>query len=81
MRFRSNKRDQRSWPTGRAEVELFTFWENDLAVGSPSPRDPGLIAHMVPQLNSTAAPASSSLKPLWWALGIAGVLMLLAVVL
>jgi len=81
VRFRSNKRDQRAWPTGRAEVELFTFWENDLANGSTSSQAGELIPPMIAQPNMVASPSRSSLKPVWWALGLAMLLVLLAVVL
>lgn len=81
MRFRSNKRDQRAWPTGRAEVELFTFWENDLANGSASSQAGGFIAPVAAQPNLVASPSRSSLKPVWWALGLAALLVLLAVIL
>ena len=35
MRFRRHRSDARSWPSGLAEVELFAFWENDLASDAP----------------------------------------------
>ena len=43
MRLRRHRTDARSWPSGLAEVELFAFWENDLAgdapVQPPSPEE------------------------------------------
>lgn len=80
MRFWSSRRDQRPWPTGRAEVELFMFWENDLADGSSPSQGGELIAPVVAQPNVVANPSRGSLRPLWWALIVAVLLVLLAVV-
>lgn len=71
MRLRRRHRDGWSLPSGLAEVELFRFWEADLAgtrppeVAADSPAD-------------AAAPEGSA-DPLWWAAGLVFVAVLLVV--
>jgi hypothetical protein len=58
-----------SEPSGRAEVELFTFWERDVT-GEP--------------LAPVAPPADEpepSVAPLWWAAGLALAFLLVALLL
>jgi hypothetical protein len=40
MRLRRRHSDARSWPSGLAEVELFAFWERDLAGDAPEQPPP-----------------------------------------
>ncbi|WP_138759816.1 hypothetical protein [Modestobacter altitudinis] len=68
-------------PSGRAEVELFRFWEEDL-VGALSP---DVVAVGPPHAVRPARPgpakepSDASADPLWWA-GLVFVVVLMAVV-
>ena len=66
MRFRRHRSDARSWPSGLAEVELFAFWENDLASDAPAPPPR-------PQQETDPDPSAA---PLW----VAAVLVLVVLV-
>ena len=71
MRLRRRHRDQRL-PSGLAEVELFAFWEADLAgdgTATPSPVPPPVPPPGPPD----AAPSPA---PLGWALGFLAVVLL-----
>jgi hypothetical protein len=76
--------DARSWPSGRAEVELFTFWERDLT--SELPGDPTAVQAAGPESGAPAelrrqepGPGSDpSPAPLWWALGLAVLFVMVA---
>ena len=65
MRRRRHHRDPWSMPSGLAEVELFTFWEADLAADRP-PR------------GEDDAPSTA---PLCWALGSVLAFLLVALLL
>jgi hypothetical protein len=69
MRLRRRQPDGHSWPSGLAEVELFSFWERDLAGDAPvePPR---------PQEDTARGPSAA---PLWLAAGL--VVLVLAIVL
>lgn len=82
MGLRRRHRDGWSLPHGLAEVELFRFWEADLAgtlppevvaVGPPDDAGPGARGR-----DPVAEPAAESADPLWWAVGLV-FLVLLAV--
>ena len=84
MRLRRRHRDDWSLPSGLAEVELFRFWEEDLvgdlppevvAVGPPAAARAG-----APGLAATQEPSETSADPLWWAVGLVFVAVLLVVV-
>jgi hypothetical protein len=72
MDHRRRHHGHRSFPSGRAEVELFTAWERELT------DDPAA---------SSAAPDPEpagdrpSAAPLWWALCVATVFLLVALLL
>ena len=85
MRLRRRHRDDWSLPSGLAEVELFRFWEEDLvgdlppevvAVGPP----PAVRAGAPGPAAAAEEPSESSTDPLWWAVGLVFVAVLLAVV-
>jgi hypothetical protein len=85
MRLRRHHSDARSWPSGLAEVELFTFWENDLAsdvpAGSTSVRLPAPEPDEDAERWQTDAGRASgpSAAPLWLAAGL--VVLVLVIVL
>jgi hypothetical protein len=66
MRHRRRHHDDRIHPSGRAEVELFAAWEREFTVDAPAPPDPEPSGDLL----STA--------PLWWALCVATVFLLVA---
>jgi hypothetical protein len=83
MRPRRRHRDDWPVPSGLAEVELFRFWEADLAGTLPpevvalTPRD---VAGPGPAEPAVADdPPEVSADPLWWAAGLVFVAVLLAV--
>ena len=57
MRLRRRHSDARSWPSGLAEVELFAFWERDLASD----------AAVQPPLPEEETGPGPSAAPLWGA--------------
>jgi hypothetical protein len=69
MRLRRRHPDAHSWPSGLAEVELFAFWERDLAGEAPV-EPPG------PQEGTVPGPSAA---PRWLAAGL--VVLVLAIVL
>ena len=84
MRLRRRHRDDWSLPSGLAEVELFRFWEEDLvgdlppevvAVGPPDAARAG-----APGPAAAEEPSETSADPLWWAVGLVFLAVLLAVV-
>jgi hypothetical protein len=70
MRLRRRQPDGHSWPSGLAEVELFAFWERDLAGDAPVQPAP-------PEEEPGPGPSAA---PLWLAAGLA-VLVLVIVLL
>ncbi|CCH87745.1 conserved protein of unknown function [Modestobacter italicus] len=84
MRLRRRHRDDWSLPSGLAEVELFRFWEEDL-VGDLPPEvvavgPPPAVRAGAPGPAAAEEPSESSTDPLWWAVGLVFVAVLLAVV-
>jgi hypothetical protein len=84
VRLRRRHRDDWSLPCGLAEVELFRFWEADLAGTLP----PEVVVAGPPDAAGAGArepgaadePPEVSADPLWWAVGLVFVMVLLAVV-
>jgi hypothetical protein len=68
---RGRRHPQQRFPSGLAEVELFAFWEADLAGDGTEPRgtDP-------PRPQAVPVPSTA---PLWWALGFLAVVLLVVV--
>ena len=82
MRLRRRHRDW-SLPSGLAEVELFQFWEADLA-GPPAARpvDAAPLPTCPPPNGAAALPSMAvpSTVPLWWAAGLVLLVVVLALV-
>jgi hypothetical protein len=82
MRPRRHHHDARSWPSGRPEVELFTFWENDLT--SDVPADSTAVQPPASPADTPAGPwpqgmdPPPSAAPLWWAAAFAILFVLVA---
>jgi hypothetical protein len=82
MRLRRRHSDARSWPAGRAEVELFTFWEDDLTDDRPDPAPDGRTdAHTPaePWRPGHEPDVGLSTAPLWWAVSLAILFLVVAV--
>ncbi|MCW2739711.1 MAG: uncharacterized protein JWR45_133 [Blastococcus sp.] len=82
MRPRRHHHDARSWPSGRAEVELFTFWESDLTSDRSTAAQASVSGAGPPTEGGRQEPgpgSDPSTAPLWWALGL--VLLFLVVAL
>jgi hypothetical protein len=69
MRHRRRHHDDRTSPSGRAEVELFAAWEREFTVDAAAPPEP----------EPSGDPISTA--PLWWALSVATVFLLVALLL
>ena len=71
MRRRRHHRDPWSMPSGLAEVELFTFWEADLAGDLPPdlPAVPPVEDRAPARYVAPGRDEAPSTAPLCWALG------------
>ncbi len=90
MRLRRRHRDDWPLPSGLAEVELFRFWEADLADTLP----PEVLAVRPPDTARSGTPAAGPdgepppsdpppdppADPLWWAAGLVFVVVLAVLV-
>jgi len=65
--MRLGRRHRQRFPSGLAEVELFAFWEADLAGEATEPRETAPPPHQAVPIVSTA--------PLWWVLGFLAVVL------
>jgi len=69
MKSRRRHPDTGSTPSGRAEVELFTFWERDVTGDPQVPATP------------PADEPEPSVAPLWWAGSLALLFLVVALLL
>ena len=89
MRLRRHHRDDWSLPSGLAEVELFRFWEADLAdtlppdvlaIGPPSAAGHVLTPGPGPSAALPRPLPEPSPAPLWWAAGLVLIVLLLVLI-
>jgi hypothetical protein len=84
MRHRRRHRDDWSLPSGLAEVDLFRFWEADLADDLPAdlvalPPAKAQVPTPVPVPGDVWGSGSSpSTAPLWWATALVALVVLIA---